>query len=1230
MKHLSLALLAIFIVCNGIGQTLTDPFPIQGELIVMFEKGANPHSMAGTLARATQGNLSLEIKECLSKRAGIYLIGFDESALDADVLLRQVFLTNGVRAAQFNYPVALRETIPNDPEFNAQWHHRNTGQTGGTAGADVRTAEAWDITTGGLTAHNDEIVVCVIEGANMNHPDLSPNHWVNTAEIPGNGIDDDNNGYVDDYNGWNPGANNDNIFNGNHGTNVAGMIGAKGNNGLGAVGANWDVKIMVVTVGNLTTANVLASYGYPYEMRSLYNETNGAEGAFVVATNSSWGIDNANPNNYGVWCAFYDEMGEAGILSCGATANNNVNIDQVGDMPTGCLSDYMVAVTATNHNDVRTFSGYGVNSINVAAPGQAVRTTSGNSGYTTTSGTSFATPLTAGVIGLLYSVPCESFIDFVKQNPQGGADAIRNALYDGVDVIPNLVSEVATGGRINALNSLNILIDDCNDNPCQPIVTTTVEADCASDSFSITVVVADNEETGTYNLITSTNGGAPVTAFSNQSQGTFNLSGFALGDVVNLQVAFVGDEECDAVITGITDFTAFGCTNPSACNFDADADCDDGSCVEDEAWYIDADNDGFGDQSQEVPLCQNPCDGTIVVTITGTAWLDEVTWQIANAEGTVVLSGGPYENTQNGGSFTTDGAIGDGPFTFTINTQGQFNDNAPTYTIATGTGAVLISGTRPGGTNFVLESLACSFVTNNFDCDDDNPDANPLNPENCPICIEPAVKVTAPSALEQEYNYSSAENSDWGAEVGGVSILASAVLVEDGNPGNLGCNALTNGAAVDGNIAVAIRGTCQFSAKALNAQNAGAAALVIINNAPGIQPMAGGDAAAQITIPVVMISQEDGAALLNDLAAGNVTMFIGNNCVEDCAGVAGGTAFTDACGNCVGGTTGIIPISGCTDESACNYNAQATCDDGSCGYEIDECGICGGTGIADGACDCEGNVLDECGVCGGNGIPEGTCDCDGTPPAEGTCDCEGNVLDECGVCGGNGIADGACDCEGNVLDECGVCGGSGIADGFCDCESTEPSGCTDPDACNYDAMAACDDNSCNYVALHTITGVIAPVVFEEVNYSYPATTGSTYFWTINPGVVIEGQGAPEVTVIWSATGPGTITVTETNEAGCTGDEVMLQTAIIPTHILESVNAPIKVWPNPANQNLTIELGNFTEPFMATMTDLSGRVVNSEMITGRAVLDVSNMASGLYLLAVEGMNHRLTFKIMVVH
>ena len=119
--------------------------------------------------------------------------------------------------------------------------------------------------------------------------------------------------------------------------------------------------------------------------------------------------------------------------------------------------------------------------------------------------------------------------------------------------------------------------------------------------------------------------------------------------------------------------------------------------------------------------------------------------------------------------------------------------------------------------------------------------------------------------------------------------------------------------------------------------------------------------------------------------------------------------------------------------TACNYNPDANNEDGSC-LQLDECGVCGGEGIAEGACDCDGNVLDDCGVCGGDnssctdecGVLNGPgavyeCGCSDIP--EGDCDCNGNVLDECGVCGGSGIPIGECDCDGNVLDDCGVCGG---------------------------------------------------------------------------------------------------------------------------------------------------------------------------------------------------------------
>ena len=147
---------------------------------------------------------------------------------------------------------------------------------------DIDSGRAWD-TTGGTAANGSRIVVAVLEGggSNYNHVDLIDNHWVNSAEIPDNGIDDDLNGFVDDYNGWNATNNTDNISAGGHGTSVSGMIGATGNNGIGGVGVNWDVDIMQVQMGGLTESNVIAAYNYPYEMRALFNET-GDRRAFVV------------------------------------------------------------------------------------------------------------------------------------------------------------------------------------------------------------------------------------------------------------------------------------------------------------------------------------------------------------------------------------------------------------------------------------------------------------------------------------------------------------------------------------------------------------------------------------------------------------------------------------------------------------------------------------------------------------------------------------------------------------------------------------------------------------------------------------------------------------------------------------------------------------------------------------------------------------------------------------
>lgn len=361
-----------------------------------------------------------------------------------------------VELVQFNHEVSLRETTPNDPSFNQQYSLKNTGQSGGTAGADIDATLAWDITTGGLTALGDTIVVAVIDGGcQLNHPDLAANIWVNRQEIPGNGIDDDNNGYVDDINGWNAFNNTGNIPNNQHGTHVSGIIGARGNNNVGVSGVNWNVKLMEIAGSSGNEATVVAAYLYAATQRKLYNQTNGAKGAYVVATNSSFGVDYGQASNFPIWCAMYDTLGKYGVISAGATINGNVNVDQQGDIPTTCASNFLVSVTNSTRNDTKlNGAGFGLVNIDLASPGTDVYNTVNNSGYSALTGTSMATPHVAGVLGLMYAAACQELIADARINPELIALQMKNYLLEGADVISSMANFVNGSRRLNALGAL--------------------------------------------------------------------------------------------------------------------------------------------------------------------------------------------------------------------------------------------------------------------------------------------------------------------------------------------------------------------------------------------------------------------------------------------------------------------------------------------------------------------------------------------------------------------------------------------------------------------------------------------------------------------------------------------------------------------------------------------------------------------------------------------------------
>lgn len=394
----------------------------------------------------------------VSHPLNIWLLKLEPSELDENEAITALYRNANVLIAQKNHTVRSRATEPNDVGFDNQWQYKQASD------GDIDADEAWDITTGGTTMNDNVIVAAALDdGIDLNHEDFENNLWTNEAEIPDNGIDDDGNGYIDDYQGWSIVTNDDNISGGGHGTPVAGIIGAKGNNEIGVSGVNWDVKVMVIKNNfNTNEARVIEAYSYALEARMLYNSTNGAEGAFVVSTNASWGVDFGDPNDAPLWCGLYDTLGENGILSCGATINGNFNVDDVGDLPTACPSEYLITVTNMDITDMKvTSAGYGLKTIDLGAHGAGAYTTSAGNSYGGFGGTSGATPHVTGAIALLYSAPCQSFADLAISNPSQAAKNVRDYIFEGVDPNPSLEGITTTGGRLNLNNALLGLMDDC-------------------------------------------------------------------------------------------------------------------------------------------------------------------------------------------------------------------------------------------------------------------------------------------------------------------------------------------------------------------------------------------------------------------------------------------------------------------------------------------------------------------------------------------------------------------------------------------------------------------------------------------------------------------------------------------------------------------------------------------------------------------------------------------------
>jgi serine protease len=464
-------ILLLGIFCQPFLSAQTHPVNYQGgSILVRLIPDAPPQAVVSALP-------NFKIKQSVSESLNIWLFTTNDANEDAQLfehlqLLRQHPL---VAHAQLNHQIQERQNIlPNDPQFSQQWQFQNNGQTNGTIGADIGADAAWDISTGGITPDGDTIVVAVIDGAiHLNHADWGNNLWVNHDEIEGDNLDNDNNGYTDDYRGWNVVLNDDNVSTYSsslHGTSVSGLIGASGNNNIGVSGVNWQTKIMFVAatgVGGGNESDVLAAYEYVLKARKAYNQSQGASGAFVVAVNCSFGLDETQPYESPLWCAMLDSLGQQGIIIVGATANNPVNVDVVGDIPTACPSNFLLAVTSLDHNNLKgSNAGYGAVSIDLGAYGVDVFTLkSGSTWYGQSTGTSFAAPQVSGAIGLLYSAPCPNLIALTKANPAAGATWARNILLESLQPTPSLEGITAYAGRLHIGDMMTHYEQQCESCP---------------------------------------------------------------------------------------------------------------------------------------------------------------------------------------------------------------------------------------------------------------------------------------------------------------------------------------------------------------------------------------------------------------------------------------------------------------------------------------------------------------------------------------------------------------------------------------------------------------------------------------------------------------------------------------------------------------------------------------------------------------------------------------------
>lgn len=409
---------------------------VPNEMIIKFKPGTSNEKKEQILQKAGG-----KIKEVIHTKGmiqdgdndGVMLITLPEAAM------------NGLAKANFEIEYAEPNYIwehcevSNDTYFKygILWNIYSSSPSPANL-YGVQAVTAW---AKGKIGSPDVYVGVLDEGVMPTHADLKPNIWVNPYD-PADGIDNDNNGYVDDINGWDFAANDKTIFDGiadNHGTHVAGIIGAKGGNALGVAGVCWNVKIITAKFLGATggsSSNAIKGIDYYIDLKTRH-------GLNIVAINASWGSSVYSQ-------ALYDAIeraNNAGIVFVAAAGNGGS--DGIGDnndvtpyYPANYTNSNVITVASIDKNGNRsTFSNYGSKNVDIAAPGTSVYSTvptSTSYSYASYSGTSMAAPHVTGAVAL-----------YAASNPGSSVAVIKNAILSGAVATPSLTGKCATNGRVN-------------------------------------------------------------------------------------------------------------------------------------------------------------------------------------------------------------------------------------------------------------------------------------------------------------------------------------------------------------------------------------------------------------------------------------------------------------------------------------------------------------------------------------------------------------------------------------------------------------------------------------------------------------------------------------------------------------------------------------------------------------------------------------------------------------